>query len=95
MYKNKRKPVHEKILRQDPAIIPLESTIHQKDPRLDHNIHWIYLNSTMFTEEIELKLQMVLHVTEKSNKEDSLKRDAEEALQIIEEIISEDRADNS
>ena len=95
MYKNKRKPVHEKNLRQDPAIIPLESTNQQKDPRLDLNIHWIYLNSTMFTEEIEEKSQPVLHITEDPYKEDNLKRDAEEALQIIEEIISEDKTDNS
>ena len=98
MYKNKRKPVHEKNLRQNPAIIPLESTICQKDPRLDLNIHWIYLNSTTFTEEIEGKLQPVSHIIEDSNKEDKMKllvfRDAEEALQIIEEIISEDKPEN-
>ena len=28
MYKNKRKPVHEENLWQDPVIIPLESTIY-------------------------------------------------------------------
>ena len=94
MYKNKRKPIHEKNLRQDPAIIPLESTIHQKDPRLDQNIHWVYLNSTMF-EEIEGKSQPVLHIIEEPKKEDKLKRDMEEALKIIEEIISKDKTENS
>ena len=63
MYKNKRKPIHEKNLRQDPAIIPFESTIHQKDPRLYLNIHWIYLNTTTFEEEIEGKIQTVASST--------------------------------
>ena len=69
MYKSKRKPVHEKNLRQEPAIIPLESIICQKDPKLDLNICWIYLNTTTFTEEIEGELQPVLHITEDSNKD--------------------------
>ena len=91
MYKNKRKPIQEKNLRQDPAIIPLESTIQQKDPRLDFNIHWVYLNSTTF-EEIDSTPQPVLHIEEKekTNEDNKLQKDTEEALQMIEEIIPND-----
>ena len=68
-YKNHRKQVNAKNLRQDPAIIPLHSTVEPKDQRLDYNMSFIHLPYTTFHHQE----QTTTEETEKEEKDDTTK----------------------
>ena len=87
-YKNHRKQTDEKNLSQDPAIIPLHSTVKQKDLCLDYNMTFLHLPHTTFHHEEQTMIEEQEKEKEtKVNLTDSLNESA--TSEIIEELIQE------